>query len=90
MGLYNVIKDFKVQCPICGEWVTQFQTKDKQDMGESEVTDVSNFYSGCRGCGSWIEFNRRKPDFAGMTPNEYAKQYFEVTVENGTYPKGMF
>ena len=86
MGLFNTIKDFKIQCPNCHEWVSGFQTKDFQDMGFSGVDEVNNFYSGCGNCGAWIEFDRKRPQLEAMDPLAYTRENFTIKVELGEYP----
>ena len=49
--------NFECECPICGEKVIGFQTKDGPLLLETlEPLDVNNFYSNCSNCGAWIEF----------------------------------
>ena len=64
MGLFNDVV-FKCECPKCGAVIGGFQTKDEiNDMlGLSgvEPNSVRNFYSICRECKTWIEFNLVPP-----------------------------
>jgi hypothetical protein len=59
MGMFNWVK-LKIKCPVCGEKISGFQTKDG-DLTCSEVDyfEINNFYSNCEKCGHWIEFNRK-------------------------------
>ncbi len=61
MGMFDDIK-FEMDCPSCGEKVDGFQSKDGGCfMDTLDFWEVNNFYSSCRNCHAWIEFNRKKP-----------------------------
>ena len=66
MGLYDEV-NFEMNCPICGQKVNDFQTKDVGCcMSTIEIKDlpgVARFYGGCNNCGLWIEFRKDAPDF---------------------------
>jgi hypothetical protein len=54
--------DFEMICPICGELVGDFQSKDAGCMLDTlSPLHVHNFYSSCHKCRAWIEFNRKPP-----------------------------
>ena len=58
MGMFNYV-DFRCFCPRCGEPVDGFQTKSsKTYLYCSTVSpeECDDFYSECRKCGLWIEF----------------------------------
>ena len=56
MGMFDYV-NFECECPICGEKVIGFQTKEGPLLLETlEPLDVNNFYSNCSTCGAWIEF----------------------------------
>ncbi len=56
MGMFDYV-DFVMDCPKCGEKVTDFQTKDKeQNLQWVHPREVENFYSSCNKCKVWIEF----------------------------------
>lgn len=61
MGMFDYV-NVEVPCPKCGETVKDFQSKSGpcllDDLSPEEVT---NFYSGCLSCGTWVEFNRECP-----------------------------
>ena len=56
MGIYDFV-DIDVYCPICGEKLPRFQTKDGNPyLNTVDFRDVDNFYTSCDKCGAWIEF----------------------------------
>lgn len=55
MGMFDII-DYKMNCPVCGNEVTDFQSKDKDCiMSKLQLYKVDNFYTSCVICGTWIE-----------------------------------
>jgi hypothetical protein len=59
----HVLVDEKVECPICGHPLSDFETKD--GPGSYIILsyrDVDKFYSKCSNCHSLIEFSLRNPD----------------------------
>jgi endogenous inhibitor of DNA gyrase (YacG/DUF329 family) len=60
-GTFNDV-DFTCDCPICGQKVTGFQTKDYNDATgnlECKTVDywlIDNFYSSCSYCGADVEY----------------------------------
>lgn len=60
MGLFDSI-DYSCECPLCGEQLGGFQSKDGPcQMENLKPWEVSNFYTGCGSCGAWVEFVRKK------------------------------
>ncbi len=61
MGMYDDVI-FEMKCPVCNTLVDGFQTKDGgrslANLKISELPDKGSFYSSCRECGCWIEFNK--------------------------------
>jgi hypothetical protein len=64
MGMYdNII--YECECPVCGDIVDGFQSKDDECYLDSlPYTKVNNFYSSCSLCGIWIEFDRNEGDMS--------------------------
>lgn len=70
MGLYDLV-DFAMSCPLCGKEVTDFQTKNREDLSHAscekylDPTTLKNFYTFCRNkrCGAWIEFCYVSPEW---------------------------
>lgn len=60
MGLFNYV-NHRMPCPTCGQMLTDFQTKDGDDlyMHTVEPFTVSNFYALCHQCRTWVEYNRK-------------------------------
>ena len=59
MGMYDYIK-LEINCPKCGAKVDGFQSKDGPCcLAQLEFWEVDNFYSSCKQCGAWIEYNIR-------------------------------
>jgi len=60
MGMYDDIKTPDIECPVCGELVGEFQSKDGVCMLSTlNYWEVSNFYTHCPNCETWVEFFRR-------------------------------
>lgn len=60
MGLFDRV-DFEMICPMCGEKVKGFQTKDSSNIMMKVSTDIiHNWYSGCRKCGLWINLTKEQ------------------------------
>lgn len=60
MGMYDGVRTPDIECPVCGELVAGFQSKDGRCMlSEVNYWEVNNFYTHCPICGTWIEFYRR-------------------------------
>jgi len=59
MGMYDNV-NFEMDCPICGERVDDFQTRDGDCLLKTlSPCDVDNFYSCCRKCNSFIDIQQR-------------------------------
>lgn len=63
MGMFDYVRvPRRVNCPKCGKRVTGWQSKDAGCMlTDVSLRDVTNFYTGCDNCGTWIEFNLKRP-----------------------------
>lgn len=62
MGMFDNV-NFKCKCPVCGEAVNDFQTKEGPCLLETlEPLEVDNFYALCNNCDAWIEFTFISPD----------------------------
>jgi len=58
MGMFDYVK-YECVCPVCGDSVDGFQTKDKDCILDLiQPQEVSNFYTHCLSCDMWIEFDR--------------------------------
>lgn len=68
MGMFDYV-DFEANCPICGNYLTEWQSKDGPcGMMEIPVTAVDQFYTSCKRCGTWIHYQiRRMVDNEGKT-----------------------
>lgn len=61
MGIYDHV-NYKMDCPMCGKDVGDFQTKDLGRFFERvEYWECNNFYSSCDYCNTWIEFTLKNP-----------------------------
>lgn len=59
MGMFDVINDFSMDCPICGNHLTDFQTKDNEPlMNRVDKDSVNEFYTMCDDCSVWVQFER--------------------------------
>lgn len=57
MGMFDHV-DFIVECPTCGKLVNGFQSKSGNCLLDTvNFSEVDNFYSYCKYCGTWIEYN---------------------------------
>lgn len=62
MGMFDIIKNFEIECPTCGKLVTEFQTKDTAcNMEYVDYWETDYFYSPCDYCDTWIDFVRKRP-----------------------------
>ena len=58
MGMFDYI-NYECRCPVCHCAVRGFQSKSGPcELSDIEPGEVSNFYSECVNCESWIEFQR--------------------------------
>ena len=52
----------EVPCPVCGEKLHNFETKEGPGVGVSlDFKEVDSFYSHCTKCNSIIEFSLKSP-----------------------------
>lgn len=87
MGMFDYI-DFEMKCPNCGELVDDFQSKDSACwMDTISPFDVLNFYSSCKKCGTWIEFNKRDIKSTQPTLREVMEK-FDMKAELKDVPIG--
>lgn len=62
MGMYDYIV-YSCKCPVCGDIVTRFQSKDGDRMlSKLKPYKVKNFYTSCDICNTWIKFETIKKD----------------------------
>lgn len=67
MGMFDWI-DYECVCPICRSKVDGFQSKDGVcELEHLKPQDVEEFYSSCKKCGSWLEFEKEKPNKYRLT-----------------------
>ena len=72
MGMFDSIKDFKINCPECGEMVDDFQTKEGACiLLDLDYWEVDTFYSECDKCHAWIEYYREHPPKIPVPITEY-------------------
>jgi hypothetical protein len=52
--------DYECECPKCGSLVFDWQTKDLDcTLSKVAVDDISNLYTSCYNCSTWLEFTKR-------------------------------
>lgn len=65
MGMFDYVK-FKAPCGNCGEILSEFQTKDKDDPFMQRLNiddpDLKNFYTSCPKCGWWNQYEKKWSD----------------------------
>lgn len=71
--------DDKVECPICGNLLESFETKEEPGvMIWVDFRDVDHLYSCCDHCHNIIEFSLKNPVEdslrKGLTINDYEKR----------------
>lgn len=60
MGMFDYVIMDAIPCPVCGELIDGFQSKDGAcGLEEVEVADVDNFYSYCEKCGLMVGFYKK-------------------------------
>ena len=60
MGMFDYV-NFKANCPNCGEEETDWQTKQLEGwMEKVDPSLVNYFYTSCKNCKVWIEYNREE------------------------------
>lgn len=76
MGVFNWVDGISVKCPKCGREITDFQTKDGDDLYLNHVDfrTVSRFYTSCRECRVRIEYKLKRK-------TEVTLEDYELTVE---------
>jgi len=63
MGMFDYV-NFECICPTCKKNVTDFQSKDGEcNLSQLETHEVSNYYSICEFCKTWIEYTNGKMKF---------------------------
>lgn len=85
MGMFDWI-NFKMDCVNCGAVVDGFQSKDRDcTLATLEPDSVNYFYSSCKSCGAWIEFDRVLPvtekRYTPLTLAEVTSLGFKFRVE---------
>ena len=56
MGMFDYVA-FECDCPKCGERVSEFQSKDGKCLMQTvPYWTVSRFYTSCKACDTWIEY----------------------------------
>lgn len=56
MGMFDWV-EFEAPCPKCGERVTGFQTKDRDNVLDCiPPVGLESFYTSCDRCDMWIEY----------------------------------
>lgn len=72
MGMFDEI-DYECTCPVCHGKVEGFQSKDgDRALDHLKPTEVSNFYTNCRKCGCWIQFDKEGDKYK-RTVSKYEK-----------------
>jgi uncharacterized protein (UPF0212 family) len=71
--------DAEVECPVCGEKLGGYETKDGPGIQFTlDFREVDSFYSHCLKCNSIIEFNLKNPvaekDRAKLTIDSYNRK----------------
>jgi hypothetical protein len=60
MGMFDWV-NFKVACPVCKTEISGFQTKDSDcNLETKEIYEIDRFYSSCRNCHTWVEYERKE------------------------------
>ena len=62
MSLFDYV-EYEAECWKCGKPLHEFQTKDGDlpQMATLKPDDVERFYTYCRECGAWNEFQVFRP-----------------------------
>lgn len=59
MGYFDYVNVKEIKCRKCGAELSDWQSKDADCRLETvELREVDNFYTDCRKCGTWNEYNR--------------------------------
>lgn len=64
MGMYDRVSDgnkpLELECPVCGQFVTDFQSKDGPcHLVYVDYRELRNFYSSCGNCKTWLEYKQK-------------------------------
>lgn len=89
MGVYDYV-EFSCECPNCKAEIKRFQTKDgPRVFAKLTPLMVSDFYTSCGKCGSWISYNREKepppialPEYGSMA--DFSISHIRIGVQ-GVY-----
>ena len=66
MAMFDWVDGFRVDCPECGDAVTQWQTKDHDNLMEAvDYKTVFRMTSQCDGCGTWLTAHRKNAQGMG-------------------------
>lgn len=77
MGMFDYV-NAEIECPNCGRSVFGFQSKDGACIMQTvDPNCVSNFYSSCAGCKTWIEFSREPLEPATCRPTPFDRREIE-------------
>ena len=99
MGMFDYVVDVDLDCPFCGEKLSDFQSKDFPYPGLQELSfkDVRRFHTGCEKCNSWFEFQHLSTNYReDMERCECCGQYistlddFMVIADNRKEVKHLF
>lgn len=75
MGMFDYV-NFETKCPVCGNILKGFQTKDAgNDLECVEFWEVDKFYDSCEICGTWVEFNLKEEVRKRFTIEDYDLSY---------------
>jgi hypothetical protein len=86
MGMFDYV-DIAIKCPKCGNFVKNFQTKDKSCcMNHLKYWEVDNFYCNCDKCNTWIEFHRKR-EIPKVPLSDFDMEY-KVIGEEAIYIDG--
>ncbi len=77
MGMFDWV-DYECDCPVCGDKVTGFQTKETECELEIVSPEKAQFfYSKCEKCGAWLQ--------AQYVPPTKASIHVEATQRGGMH-----
>ena len=84
MGMYDYI-NFSTKCPLCEAVVEGFQSKDSERvLATLDFWEVDNFYSSCKNCHAWIEYDLIRP--CSITIDKYKQT---VIARDKGFSKGV-
>jgi hypothetical protein len=76
MGMFDWV-DFSIKCPLCGEMLVGFQTKDLENQLKTvNYKDTKNFYNCCKNCKTSVHFYKMR-NRNGMVTATYKMEVFE-------------